>query len=77
MHGHVPPGAAGGGEHHVAAAALEHPRVVMRGQVGVQAAAAGIRHQTSECGSHSNIYLTKLLLHLKHTKGLSPVWDLV
>ena len=50
MHGHVPPDAAGGGEDHVAAAALEHPRVVMRGQVGVQAAAAGIRHQYQNVG---------------------------
>ena len=40
MHGHVPPGAAGRGEHHVAATALEHPRVVVRGQVSVEAAAA-------------------------------------
>ena len=40
MHGHVPPGAAGRGEHHVAAPALEHPRVVVRGQVSVEAAAA-------------------------------------
>ena len=38
--GHVPPGAAGRGEHHVAAPALEHPRVVVRGQVSVEAAAA-------------------------------------
>ena len=40
MNGHVPPSAAGGGEHHVAAPALEHPRLVVRGQVSVEAAAA-------------------------------------
>lgn len=40
VHGHVPPGASGCGEHHVAAPALEHLVVVMRGQVSVQAAAA-------------------------------------
>ena len=40
MNGHVPPSAAGGGEHHVAAPALKHPRVVVRGQVSVEAAAA-------------------------------------
>ena len=40
MHGHVPPGASGCGEHHVAAPALEHLVVVMRGQVSVEAAAA-------------------------------------
>ena len=40
MHRHVSPGTAGCGEHHVAASALEHPRVVMRGQVSVEAATA-------------------------------------
>ena len=40
MNGHVPPSATGGGEHHVAAPALEHLVVVMRGQVSVEAAAA-------------------------------------
>ena len=40
MNGHVPPSAAGGGEHHVAASALKHPRLVVRGQVSVEAAAA-------------------------------------
>ena len=43
MHRHVSPGTAGGGEHHVAASALEHPRVVVRGQMSVEAAAAEYR----------------------------------
>ena len=42
MHGHVPPGAAGCGKHHVTAPALEHLRVVMRGQVSVEAAATEV-----------------------------------
>ena len=40
MNSHVPPSATGGGEHHVTASALKHPRVVVRGQVSVEAAAA-------------------------------------